>query len=166
MIIRLMNKGDMRGVFDVIYKTWITTYVSLDYKISKEDIDSFFDSQDCFEMQTLSNDKILRLVVDVDQNIVAVSESFIPKNKKNIIYIRTLYVDSRFQGRGIGKEILERIKKYFGNKAIFLETASYNKKGISFYIKNGFKIDPDWNGSFSLPTGKKIPLTRLVKNLA
>jgi N-acetylglutamate synthase-like GNAT family acetyltransferase len=56
--------------------------------------------------------------------------------------IRTMYVSIKYQGKGIGSEILKRIEKHGksrGKKKLFLYT---HKKASKFYLKNNYKIKP------------------------
>lgn len=162
MTIRYLLEKDKQRIFDLMYKTWLDTYVSDEFRVTKQDIDSFFATQKVSDIEIVSNRKVLRLIAETNTDCIGVTEAFIPKNKENMVYIRTLYVHPDFQRQGIGKKLLEEIKKHFSGLDLFLETAAYNKKGIDFYIKQGFTIDTTWTGNFLLPTGNAIPLVRLV----
>ena len=55
---------------------------------------------------------------------------------ENSLYIWFIGVNTKFQGKGIGSSLLQRIIKEYPNKTIYLETSS--KRNLSFYSRNGF----------------------------
>ncbi len=55
-------------------------------------------------------------------------------------YIFDLYVESQFQHRGIGRELLYKLQK--NHSELSLHVYEQNFKAIEFYGKNGFKKDP------------------------
>lgn len=55
--------------------------------------------------------------------------------------ILTIGVDPKTQSKGIGSKLISNITKYFSSKGIFtfyVDTVTTNKGAISFYKKNGF----------------------------
>lgn len=77
-------------------------------------------------------DKILKNILVYDDGLI---KGFIQMNRTEICKI---YVDTFFQGKGIGKELIEyAIKEYDANDLWALEK---NEKAISFYKKHGFKL--------------------------
>tara|TARA_A100000164_G_C21619037_1_gene635693 strand:- start:110 stop:673 length:564 start_codon:yes stop_codon:yes gene_type:complete len=57
-------------------------------------------------------------------------------SKINII---TLFVDTDYQGKGVGEQLIQNIKDQYKRK-ISVDTRSDNQKAIDFYIKNGFVL--------------------------
>lgn len=55
--------------------------------------------------------------------------------------LRGFYVKTEHQGKGIGKKLWEKARKFAKKKDIFLDTYTHNKKTISIYKKWGFVID-------------------------
>ena len=53
-------------------------------------------------------------------------------------YIGALFVDGRFQGRGIGRKLLEYVRRRRPN--LSLKAYAQNEKAIGFYRHKGFKI--------------------------
>ena len=47
-----------------------------------------------------------------------------------------LYIDDKYQNKGIGSKILKKIKR----KVKIIKTRANNKRAIDFYIKNGYKV--------------------------
>ena len=166
--IRLMEKEDAAPVFDLYKKVWSETYVSEENNIFKKDIKDFYlnKSPTMADSDIVSDENILKLVVTYKDKIIATSNTFRLKNSPKTLYLKTLYIDPDFQRKGIGHDIIEFIKNYFKNfEIIFLDTATYNIGGINFYLKNNFKIDENWSGTFPLVNDKNIPLVRLVYRL-
>ena len=63
-------------------------------------------------------------------------KGFISVFEKN--YIGALFVDGRFQGRGIGRKLLEYVRRRRPN--LSLKAYAQNEKAIGFYRHKGFKI--------------------------
>ena len=58
--------------------------------------------------------------------------------KKNSLHIHLLMVSNKYQGMGVGTNILKIIDKY--DKKITVKTYTPLRKTIRFYLKNDFKI--------------------------
>ena len=54
--------------------------------------------------------------------------------------IDDLIVNSKYQGRGYGRQILLWALENINSKRIILRVAAWNKRAISLYEKNGFEI--------------------------
>lgn len=55
--------------------------------------------------------------------------------------IKRMY--ARYQGQGIGSEILCRLEKYaqeYGYKEIWLETRKVNENAVKFYLRQGYRV--------------------------
>lgn len=78
------------------------------------------------------NDEILKNILVYDDGLI---KGFIQMNGTEICKI---YVDTFFQGKQIGKELIKyAIKEYDANNLWVLEK---NEKAISFYKKHGFNL--------------------------
>lgn len=85
--------------------------------------------------QWLSDEKRLNNTFVYDDGVI---RGFICIEGKEI---KKLYVDTFFQGRGIGAELVEfAIKNYSVN---FLWALEKNSRAIAFYQKHGFKVTED-----------------------
>ena len=78
---------------------------------------------------------------------IPMAETFVFCDKKGIHgfisiindgFIGALFVDTKSQGSGIGKSLIEYIKNRYEN--IKLAVYKDNKKAVEFYKKHGFKI--------------------------
>lgn len=59
----------------------------------------------------------------------------------NISIIEGMAIDKKFQNRGFGKNLLDFVVKHAkhrGDRFITVQTATWNKKGIKFYEREGF----------------------------
>ncbi len=60
----------------------------------------------------------------------------------NVLLLDELYIDSNFQGKGIGKKAMEFIKQFSQEnnyKKIVLEVEPHNQRAIQLYEKEQFK---------------------------
>jgi len=67
--------------------------------------------------------------------------------------VGALYVAPEAQGRGIGRELLQKVLAWHGrDEDIYLHVVSYNEAAIKFYEKAGFvKTGADFPGGHELP---------------
>mgnify|MGYP001172281767 FL=1 len=61
------------------------------------------------------------------------------KGVESEINIVTLFVDTDYQGKGVGEQLVKNIKKQYKTK-ISVDTRSDNQMAIDFYTKNGFVL--------------------------
>lgn len=60
--------------------------------------------------------------------------------QKPYLYISTLFADKKFQRKGIGKKLIERVLKEKKITNIYVDTYLNNKKAIKFYKALGFRV--------------------------
>ena len=67
-----------------------------------------------------------------------------PSNKK-IAYISEIWVTGNYQGKGVGKDLLVFVEKYYKKKGVNrIKLTSYNKsKAFDFYKKLNYKISKE-----------------------
>ncbi len=78
------------------------------------------------------------------------------ENRQDHIFLSNIMILKHFQGKGIGKIILEDLMKH--HSEIRLEVLKVNKKAVQFYQNLGFKIVEEGNDSFKMYF-KKTPTT-------
>ena len=61
------------------------------------------------------------------------------KDVDSKINIITLFVDTDYQGKGVGEQLIKNIKEQYKTK-ISVDTRSDNQMAIDFYTKNGFVL--------------------------
>lgn len=60
-------------------------------------------------------------------------------DEKNRKFLNSIYVDPTWQGKGLGKELMNQALDWLDRKNdIYLEVAAHNQKSIDFYKKLGF----------------------------
>ena len=86
------------------------------------------------------NDKIIGLIIGIINNDETIRYDFkSPKRGR----ITELVVDKDYRGKGIGKELLLKMKDYLksnGCEKIMIAVFGYNESAIRFYKENGFHI--------------------------
>lgn len=55
--------------------------------------------------------------------------------------VRHVYVSSNYRGRGLGKQILQKIETHSLSRFEILRLKTHNPKSVGFYISLGFHID-------------------------
>lgn len=100
------------------------------FPIFKDENYSFKELQVILVAEEYSSDEILKNVYLYDDGIVR-GMIRIENNE-----IKKLFVDSFFQGRGIGRQLLDYAVKH--HQANHLWALEKNIKALSFYEKNGF----------------------------
>ena len=164
------QEEDIRGVQEVYYKTWLSTYPNKEAGITKEDIEERFKNH--FSEEFVN--KVKKASLNVPENelyliakdgmsVVGVCRAI---KKENFNQLQSIYVLPEYQGRGIGGMFWKEIKEFFNNgEDIIIQVATYNKQAISFYEKLGF-VD---NGKrladerFKMPiSGALIPEMEMV----
>lgn len=163
---------DVYGIREVQRETWLKTYPNSEEGITVEDIlRRFGDDNDpevkkrIEERKKKYEDKNIRTWVVEDKNkIVGVCRA-IKEGEHN--RIGSIYVLPAYQGRGLGRLLIEKASNWLGSKKdILVNVARYNKQAIGFYKKLGF-VETGRKGTFDdaakLPSGKLIPEIELVK---
>lgn len=86
------------------------------------------------------NEKIVGLIIGIVNNEETKEYDFnAPKRGR----ITELIVDKEYRGKGIGKELLLKMKEYLksnGCEKIMIAVFGYNESAIRFYKENGFHI--------------------------
>lgn len=82
--------------------------------------------------------------------------------KKGILLISMLFINPKYQNKGIGQEIFKHILNKWNDYDLMLEVFADNKRALHIYEKYGFKIidnrivTPEENGEGSMFVGKKL----------
>lgn len=84
--------------------------------------------------------KIVGLIIEIINNDATIRYDFkAPKRGR----ITELVVDKEYRGKGIGKELLLKMKEHIksnGCEKILIAVFGYNESAIRFYKENGFHI--------------------------
>lgn len=120
--------------YDPVYAAQIVEMwrTSKEKAIGQKEVHSFENHVD-FLMNTLVKDNKIYIAIDMDNNEVV---GILASNEKEV---NQLYIHIDYQGRGIGKKLLD-IAKSNSMGRLTLYTFEINKKAQSFYENNGFRI--------------------------
>lgn len=164
---------DAAGIKDVQIKTWLATYVNEEHAITEDMIRERFGFND---------DQVIQASIQRGKNKIEHSPYgvFVAKQAERIVgfasptydedsdqqRLGALYVLPEAQGKGLGKQLLERALASLDNSLdVYLHVVTYNDAAIGFYERNGFvKTGKDLTGSI-LPfaNGVYMPEIEMVK---
>ena len=136
MWVRTANKRDLPAIKDLLAATWHATYDDI-YGIERvSEITAEWHSLQALEKQ-LSALRSEFLVADDGEKIAGMAYARQASDKE--VKLHQLYIKPGFQGRGVGKMLLEEIEEsFFEVPIIFLEVEEQNSMAITFYMRNGF----------------------------
>jgi len=95
------------------------------------------------DMITLIKSANCRFLVSEEKGKVVGYIIFRHEKWNNSVYIDQLFIESKFQGKGIGSRLLNEAVKFAKKhdiRIIFLDTGNDRPNAIRFYLKNGFEI--------------------------
>lgn len=139
MKIKTAAKEDIHIIQDIAHKTWPISYADM---ISQAQIEYMLDMM--YNDQTLHNQMESGhefYILEIENNSVGFA-GIEPLKKESYIFIHKLYVLPSFQGKGIGKELVNYViglASEWNLKEVRLNVNRTNK-AVQFYIKNGFEI--------------------------
>jgi predicted GNAT family N-acyltransferase len=150
-VYRLMNTGEEDHVYGLIMSVF-QEYVAPTY--SQTGIETFLGMLTLEFLEETSSEKFM-VVAEHESQVVGILKMI------SISHIALLFVDSRFQGQGIGKGLIRfGIGKCLSmNPGIKAVTVSSSQNSISFYENVGFvKIgdEKDENGMRFIPMRREI----------
>ena len=139
MIIRKANKEDSLNLAALSIQVWLHTYAATGIRteISRYIFDTF--TQKYFE-KSIENPDSQILVATKDNHLIGYIRAHFGsfwKDESNGYEIDKLYVQNHFQGRGLGKRLLNEISTQYGG-TFWLSTWKYNHHAIAFYKHLGF----------------------------
>ncbi len=132
-MLRKAQEKDISRIAEILIFTKRQTY----RPIFKNDHVSFNVMQVISEAQRIKDSGEIDNMYVFDDGIVKAVLTI--KENSDKIYITDFYVDTFFQGLGIGTEILNKIVGKYNNKEIHLNPLDKNTKAIKFYENYGFK---------------------------
>ena len=149
MKIRRAIPEDASQIQKLMKKVWLDTYPNEEFGITKASIDKFVKDWDSQEQVRIMSKNIGSKRPSTD-HLVAVADNKIVANMLVVNNgLRQLYIDPKYQYRGIGSEMLGKAK------IDSLEVVKYNLQAVNFYKKHGFIIDKESMADFGdikLPT--------------
>lgn len=146
--------SDARGVTEVRYKTWMSTYPKVYPIVTQEDIERKFANFESLVKQMKAsiskNRSDKKFVVAEDNNRIVgfvIASKELNKNRE----IKALYVSDDYQGQGVGKKLMRVALEWLDAEKylVVVEVVSTNEPAVKFYKNLGFQK------SRSLPTPSK-----------
>lgn len=142
LIIKPSSQKYLEEYTDMLQKTYEEFYVDESLGLTKDcfskEVFSSKDTQDYLKSNIQNNDNQKCWFAFAKTRLVGA----ITIKDKGVEYeITGFYVDSRYQGQGIGKRLWNKALEITKNKDIVLDLYTHNKKAINIYKKRGFKID-------------------------
>ena len=134
--------GDVEGMQEVFYKTWLNTYPNKQFDITVDDIEDRFKDRLGEKRLQERRERIVQsphttfLAKESDQVVgLCRVQNTDTQNK-----LQAICVLPEYQGKGIGTRLWEEAQKTFDkSKDTFVAVATYNANAISFYKKLGFE---------------------------
>ena len=132
-------ENDFEIVRDILYSTWLTTYSKI---VPPKDLKTFLNLTCSDEkLKEAFNDKNTKgIIAEADGKPVGWLRTKIDR-KKSKFYINQIYVLNEYQGKGIGKKLIqiaeeEALKNSFDK--IWLGVMSENVPSVEWYKSIGF----------------------------
>jgi ribosomal protein S18 acetylase RimI-like enzyme len=170
VIIREASPDDVDVIRDVQRRTWLATYPNEALGITREDIETRF--REAPETARARRERRWwALCTPPHHSWVALEEDVVigfciasQDERENLI--EALYVLPGYQGRGVGRRLLQTALDWFGEgHEVALNVASYNEKAIAFYRASGFvSAGPaPLEETVQLASGVRLPEIRMVR---
>lgn len=136
MWVRTATKRDLSAIKDLLAATWHATYDDIYGAERVSEITTDWHSMAALEKQ-LAMPRSEFLVAD-DGKVIA-GMAYARQISDQQVKLNQLYISPDFQGRGVGKMLLEEIEEsFFEVPKINLEVEEKNTGAVAFYLKHGF----------------------------
>lgn len=138
--IRQAQEEDVQELIQLLSYSWAITY---NYIVSDEirhAISSASHDKKKLQEYIHNHNMQFTLAADDSEGKIIGFALFVEKNASEVI-IERIYIHPHYQRQGIGQQLLVKSLEYFDQvKTIELKVEEENKKGINFYLKNGFLL--------------------------
>jgi ribosomal protein S18 acetylase RimI-like enzyme len=137
--IRPWQKSDFESIRSITWQSWISAYSSF---IPENDLRSHLDSYYAkASLLSMFDDPLMQgFVAEAGGTIAGYARIFI-NQEENRLYVSSLYLLPEFQGKEIGRKLLEAAEGYAAGKGlddIWIGVMVKNKQALFFYRKVGF----------------------------
>lgn len=142
--IRPPRASDLKKYTNLLQKTYEDAYTDKSLGFARElfskDVFNSPDTQSYLKGNLAVNDKQKTWLAFMGTYLVG-AVTIIDKGKE--YELRGFYVDTDYQGKGIGKMLWSLVLEFAKGKDIVLDIYAHNKKTIEIYKKWGFVIDKE-----------------------
>lgn len=155
---------DVRGMQEVLYRTWLATFPDEKTGITVDDIDDRY--KNAFTEESLKRGADImanpregetHLVAKEGDRVVGVCRVI---EREDANQLQAIYVLPEYQRRGVGRLLYEEAQKVFDpKKDIIVQVATYNTNAIEFYKRLGFQdTGKRWEDEkFKMKSGAVLP---------
>lgn len=146
-IIRTGTLEDILGVRKIQANTWLEIYPNEKVGVSRKWIEEY--TQKWFKPKNLEGsreyfkgvfgnpDHYYRVASEGKEIVGQIHVSLVDGNQQ----FGSIYIDKKMRGTGLAQKMIDGAFEWLDlTKPIALEVASYNKRAIEFYRKNGFEV--------------------------
>lgn len=156
LLIRDMAVEDIPEIQNVAKTSWNHTYDGI---IPIHIQENFLKSAYSDEMM-LKRLERSHLFVAVADNQIKGFANFSPLKENGEIELGSIYLDPKYQGKGIGTALLhEAFNKIEGIKEVYINVEKDNQTGRNFYDAKGFKVVSEFDDHFD---GHILKTVRMV----
>jgi len=141
IIIRPWLKTDLEDLRRITWQSWIATYSNF---IPEIDLRTYFDIH--YDRQAFSavfaDPSAHGYVAEVDDRMAGYARLLFNR-EENRLYLTALYLLPGFQGRGIGKRLIEVVEEHAAERHIEevrVGVMVQNRRALGFYRKGGFQF--------------------------
>jgi ribosomal protein S18 acetylase RimI-like enzyme len=162
--IRNAKVSDAEAIFNIQKLTWLDTYPNKKFKVYLSDIEERFKSR---------KERLIKITKGLDSK-KSVCKDWVALHNNDIVgwanihkekdrdYIDAIYVLPKYQGKGTGSLLFEKIFNFYKkSRELWLEVAVYNVRAIKFYEKFGFKKVKGSESKHEIIKGKYIPTIKM-----
>jgi ribosomal protein S18 acetylase RimI-like enzyme len=139
IVIRPWQKSDLTAIRRITWQSWVSTYSAF---IPESDLRSYFDIHYTeAALVTMFDDPSAHgFIAELDDHIAGYIRLFFNRDE-NRLYAPSLYFLPDFQGRGMGRRLLEAAEGYAKEKnldELWIGVMIKNRQALDFYKKAGF----------------------------
>lgn len=150
--ISLSSVEDGDEIKEVLYRSWLSTYISMGYGVTAEDIKDFFENQPSVRRP---DREPITVVAKKGGEIVGIF-CFVKLRDRN--FFKAMYILPEYRYKGVGFLLWSEAKKHLDlTKPSYLEVASYNHRAIKLYKKLGFVETGRQTRTIRMKSGSAIP---------
>ncbi|MBI4225778.1 GNAT family N-acetyltransferase [Candidatus Roizmanbacteria bacterium] len=134
-----IDLDEIKAAKDVLSLTWKNTYGKYFSAKAIKKITSRWHAEKLLLKQAKDSDVYFAAAKDKKDVIVGIIT--VRKVDADTLFMHRIYVNPKFQGMGVGSQLLDSSLKYFSEaRKLKLECEKKNNKACAFYLKKGFKI--------------------------
>jgi len=137
--IRPWRKSDLEAIRRITWESWISTYSSF---IPESDLESYFDTHytEASLLNMFTDPFIQGFTAEMDDHVAGYARLFVDRDE-NRLYVSSLYLLPNFQGKDIGRRLLDAAEGYAAEKRLpelWIGVMVKNKQALVFYRSVGF----------------------------